>query len=123
MSIDRLRRRFMTSATRARTSGRNARRTASRSERAPSNRGGIRTPHVEVPTAVLSGFGNTGAPVAYLSGTTTPFDDATLRSLYADLSDYVARFAAATDATVAAGFFLAADADEIKAVAAINCPR
>ncbi len=84
--------------------------------------GGIRTPHVDVPTAVLSGFGNRGNPVAFLTGTTTAFDAATLAALYADRDDYLARYAAATDATVTAGFFLAADAEEIKAVAAVNAP-
>jgi len=85
-------------------------------------RGGIRTPHVDVPTAALSGFGNRGDPVAFLAGTTTPFDTATLAACYTGRDDYLARYAAATDATVAAGFFLAADAEEIKAVAAVNSP-
>ncbi len=85
-------------------------------------RGGIRTPHVDVPTAVLSGFGNGGHPVAFLAGSTTPFDAAKLAELYTDRDDYLARYAAATDAAVAAGFVLAADADEIKAIAEVNCP-
>ena len=55
-------------------------------------RGGIRTPHVDVPTAVLSGFGNGGDPVAFLAGRTTPFDAARLAALYADRADYLARF-------------------------------
>ena len=85
-------------------------------------RGGIRTPHVEVPTAVLSGFGNSGDAVAFLAGSTIAFDAATLASLYRDRADYLARFAAATDAAVAAGFVLAADAAEINAIAAVNSP-
>jgi hypothetical protein len=85
-------------------------------------RGGIRTPHVDVPIAVLSGLGNGGGPLAFLAGSTVPFDAATLASLYSDRADYLARFAAATDAAVDAGFVLAADADEIKAVAAVNSP-
>jgi hypothetical protein len=85
-------------------------------------RGGIRTPHVDVPTAVLSGFGNDGHPVAFLTGTTTPFSAEQLAALYPSRDDYLARYAAATDAAVDAGFVLAADADEIKAIATANCP-
>jgi len=85
-------------------------------------RGGIRTPHVDVPTAVLSGFGNGGSPIAFLSGSTTPFTAEQLAALYPSRDDYLARFAAATDAAVAAGFVLAADAGEIKAIAEANCP-
>ena len=85
-------------------------------------RGGIRTPHVDVPSAVLSGFGNGGSPIAFLSGSTTPFTAEQLAALYPSRDDYLARFAAATDAAVAAGFVLAADAGEIKAIAEANCP-
>ena len=41
-----------------------------------------------------------------------------LASLYSSKADYCAKFDAATDAAVAAGFFLEADAPEIKAIAA-----
>jgi hypothetical protein len=85
-------------------------------------KGGIRTPHVDVPAAVLSGFGNSGAPVAFLAGTTIPLDPATLAARYTGRADYLARFAAATDDAVARGFVLAADAAEITAIADINCP-
>jgi hypothetical protein len=85
-------------------------------------RGGIRTPHVDVPTAVLSGTGNSGHPVAFLCGRTVPFDAATLARLYPSSADYLRRFGAATDGAVAAGFVLADDADEIKGIAALNSP-
>jgi hypothetical protein len=86
-------------------------------------RGGIRTPHVDVPTAVLSGLGNDGGDgLGYLTGTTTPFDATQLAALYPSRVDYLARFDAATDAAVTAGFVLAADAAEIKAIAAENAP-
>jgi hypothetical protein len=85
-------------------------------------KGGIRTPHVDVPTAVLSGLGNGGHPVAFLCGSTTPFDDETLRTLYPSRDVYIESFTAATDGAVTAGFFLADDADEITAVAAVNAP-
>ncbi len=80
-------------------------------------RGGIRTPHVDVPIATLSGLGNGGAPISFLCGTTIPFSAEKLASLYPSPDDYRARFDAATDATVAAGFLLEADAPEIKALA------
>jgi hypothetical protein len=85
-------------------------------------KGGIRTPHVDVPTAMLSGLGNSGHAVAYLCGTTTPFDAATLRSLYRSGDDYRERFGAATDAAVRSGFVLAEDAAEIIGIAAHNAP-
>jgi hypothetical protein len=86
-------------------------------------RGGIRTPHLDVPTTVLSGLGNGGGGgIGLLTGSTRPFDAIQLAALYSSRDDYLARFHAATDAAVAAGFVLAADADEIKAVAAENSP-
>jgi hypothetical protein len=81
-------------------------------------RGGIRTPHVDVPVAVLSGMGNDGAAIARLCGTTIPFSAEQLASLYPSKADYIAQFDAATDAAVVAGWFLEADAPEIKAIAA-----
>ena len=57
-----------------------------------------------------------------LSGTTIPFSAEKLASLYASKADYCAKFDAATDAAVAAGFFLEADAPEIKAIAAELLP-
>jgi Alpha/beta hydrolase domain len=85
-------------------------------------RGGIRTPHVDVPVATLSGLGNGGALISMLCGTTIPFDAAKLASLYRDRDDYVTRFATATDEAVAAGWLLEADAPEIVAVAAERYP-
>jgi hypothetical protein len=85
--------------------------------------GGIRTPHVDVPVAVLSGIGNAGAPIARLCGTTIPFGADQLSRLYPSKDEYLARFEAATAAAVAAGFVLASDADEINAIAATNYPQ
>jgi Alpha/beta hydrolase domain len=81
-------------------------------------RGGIRTPHVDVPVAVLSGMGNDGAAIARICGTTIPFSAEQLASLYPSKADYIAQFDAATDDAVAAGWFLETDAPEIKAIAA-----
>jgi hypothetical protein len=45
-------------------------------------KGGIRLSQLEVPTATLSGVGNTGLGPCSVAGVTTPFDAATLASLY-----------------------------------------
>lgn len=84
--------------------------------------GGIRTPHVDIPVATLSGLGNSGHPISFLVGTTTPFDAETLRSLYRSKEDYLARFALATESAVNAGFVLPDDALEIDAIAEANAP-
>ncbi len=86
-------------------------------------KGGIRTPWVEAPTAVLSGLGQGGGSFAFLFGTTHPFDDARLAALYpGGRREYLARFEAAAQAAVRAGFLLAADLAEIKALGAAACP-
>jgi hypothetical protein len=85
-------------------------------------KGGIRTPHVDVPTAVLSGLGNGGHPIATLCGTTVPFDAGTLASLYRSGDAYVTRFTAATARAVDSGFVLDTDAAEMTAIASFNSP-
>jgi hypothetical protein len=74
--------------------------------------GGIRTPQLDVPVAVLSGEG------VSLIGKTVPFDAATLQSLYPTHADYVRRFARATDRAVRARHLLPVDARVMKAAAA-----
>jgi alpha/beta hydrolase family protein len=71
--------------------------------------GGIRTPHLDVPVATLSGEGNTGPGFCFLAGTTVPFDAHTLSASYASTADYTARFDAAADAAIATGFVLGDD--------------
>lgn len=76
-------------------------------------RGGVRTPWVDVPVEILSGLGQPGFMMD-LFGVTQPFDAAVLAARYpGGRADFVARFDAATRATVDAGFLLAADAAEI----------
>jgi hypothetical protein len=85
--------------------------------------GGIRTPWVDVPTAVLSGLGQTGEVFAFLFGRTEPFDDAALAALYPrGSSEYLERFEAALDAAIAAGFVLGDDRAEIVEVASASYP-
>lgn len=86
-------------------------------------RGGIRTPWVDVPTAVLSGLGQSGAGFAPLFGTTRSFDSAKLAQLYpGGRAQYLQQFAAATDSAVKSGFLLEADEQEINALAAAMYP-
>ncbi len=80
-------------------------------------KGGIRTPHVDVPVATLSGLGNSGEVISMLCGVTQLFSNEKLAALYRDRDDYVARFTQSCDETVAAGFLLATDAPEIIALA------
>ncbi len=80
-------------------------------------RGGIRTPWVEAPSAVLSGDSPGGGGFAFLFGKTMPLDAATLARLYPGGADeHRARFDAATDVAVRAGFLLNLDADDIRAL-------
>jgi hypothetical protein len=83
-------------------------------------RGGIRTPHVDVPAAVLSGLGNGGADIAFLTGRTEPFPRERLVELYGGRDAYVARFRESAEATVAAGFFVTEDLEEIVGIAEFN---
>lgn len=85
--------------------------------------GGIRTPWVEVPTAVMSGLGQSGESFAILFGRTEPFDEAALTALYpGGKAEYLRRFEASLDTTIAAGFLLENDREEILAVAAHSFP-
>jgi hypothetical protein len=81
--------------------------------------GGIRTPELDVPIATLTGTAATGqSPTCNLFGSTTPFTAAQLSSLYPTHADYVAKFDAATQRAVKAGFILPTDATQIEAAAA-----
>ncbi|HEX3332865.1 MAG TPA: alpha/beta hydrolase domain-containing protein, partial [Acidimicrobiales bacterium] len=86
--------------------------------------GGIRTPWVDVPVAVLSGLGQVGEVFAALLGRTVPFDEATLAALYqGGVTEYLERFEASLDDTIEAGFLLPEDRAEILEVAAASFPR
>ena len=85
--------------------------------------GGIRTPWVDVPTAVLSGLGQNGDSFAFLFGRTDPFDEAMLAELYpGGKPEYLERFEASLDATIEDGFVRAEDRAEILAIAAASFP-
>lgn len=80
--------------------------------------GGVRTPWVDVPTARLSGVGNSGAQLAFLVGVGDPYDQATLDRLYPDgKAEYLKRFETALDSSIRSGFILPADRQEIMSLA------
>ncbi|MEN8161992.1 MAG: alpha/beta hydrolase domain-containing protein, partial [Myxococcota bacterium] len=80
-------------------------------------RGGLRSPWVEAPSAVLSGLGQTGAEFAFLFGTTRPLDAEARARLYpGGREEFLARFERATDDALTSGFLLEADAEEIRAL-------
>lgn len=87
-------------------------------------RGGIRSPWVDVPTAVLSGMGAKGEGFTRLFGVTRPFDATTLAALYPGGRDqYLQQFSAAAAAAAAAGFLLEEDLAEIVALGGASYPR
>ena len=75
--------------------------------------GGIRTPYVDAPVAVLSGEGQTGGSFCFLFGTTALYSPDRLASLYVDEAGYVSAVTEAANAAVAAGFLLPEDAAAI----------
>jgi hypothetical protein len=79
--------------------------------------GGVRTPWVEAPTAVLSGLGQRVRGFGMLFGTTRPLEPRLLVQRYpGGRQDHEAQFRAATRRAVAAGHLLAEDADEVLAL-------
>jgi len=80
--------------------------------------GGVRTSPVDVPVDVLSGkAGPNPAVICLLLGSTVPLPAERLAELYPSSADYVQRYAAATDAAIAAGFVLEEDRDALQAFA------
>jgi Alpha/beta hydrolase domain len=80
--------------------------------------GGIRTPSVDVPIATLSGETPADAPtLCAIFGSSTPFDHATLTSLYPTQQAYLDAFDKALDQAISLGFVRAADRDEFAAEA------
>ncbi len=73
--------------------------------------GGLRTPWVDVPTAVLSGAGS-------MVGFGKPFDAATLQRLYpGGKAEYLRKFEASLDAAIRHGFIVPEDRAEILGLA------
>ncbi|PCJ27090.1 MAG: hypothetical protein COA96_04025 [SAR86 cluster bacterium] len=77
-------------------------------------KGGVRTPWVDTPTAILSGLGNEGSAIARLTGITEVFSEDKLLQLYpGGKEQYIAEFEAALIVAVEAGFILPADQEEM----------
>ncbi|GAA4699263.1 alpha/beta hydrolase domain-containing protein [Nocardioides conyzicola] len=76
--------------------------------------GGVRTPVVDAPADVLSGYAAPGAsPICALFGRTLPLP----HPIWSSHDDYLTAYAAATDAAISAGFVLAEDRDAVLAEA------
>ena len=87
-------------------------------DEAGNTRGGVRTPVVDAPVEVLRG--DTEPDASYLCqlfGSTLPMDPDLIRARYADRAAYLAAYAAATDAAIAAGFVLPEDREAVLAEA------
>jgi hypothetical protein len=85
--------------------------------------GGIRSPWMDVPTASLSGLGQTGSRMGFLFGITEPFDSVRLSQLYpGGRTEYLEKFDAALKAAIRAGFILPADEAQIRALASFSYP-
>lgn len=85
--------------------------------------GGVRSPWVDVPMAKYAGLGDPSNVALSMMGSTEGFDAQRLGALYpGGRADYLQRFEAALDATIARRFILPADRAEILALAAAMYP-
>ena len=82
--------------------------------------GGVRTPYVDSPAAVLSGEGQSGPGLCFLSGTTKLLDSTFMASKYTDKAGYVQAVSDALEEAVNEGFLLSADAQRIEAAASVQ---
>ncbi len=83
-------------------------------------RGGVRTPQVEAPIAVVTGIGTksgAGGGFCQLFGTTVPFSSAKLAQLYPTHQAFVKKWDQAVASDVSQGYLLPADATELDRVA------
>jgi hypothetical protein len=80
--------------------------------------GGIRTPHVDVPVARLSGLGQSGESFCRLFGTTLPLGPGVVR--YADRAEFVQQWNESVDDAVGAGVVLPVDGERLKEVAGMS---
>jgi hypothetical protein len=79
--------------------------------------GGIRTPAVDAPVAVVSGRSSGGSSFCFLFGSTVPFTADQLKALYPNHQAFVSAWVKATKKALAAGFLVKADAKELIAAA------
>jgi hypothetical protein len=85
-------------------------------------RGGVRTPAVDAPVAVLGGLGNSGAgPIGQfcrLFGNTVPLTAEQLTARYRNERGFESEWKQGTQAAVRAGFILPEDGKKLQAVPA-----
>ncbi len=81
--------------------------------------GGVRTPQVDAPIAALGSQGNSGG-FCFLFGSTVPYSDAHLASLYKNHGQFVSAWARAIRSERAHGFLRPADAVELLHSAAVS---
>jgi hypothetical protein len=79
--------------------------------------GGVRTPQVAAPIAVVSGIPAAGGGFCFLFGTTSPFSSTKLAHLYPTHRVFVRKWDLAVSADVTAGYLLPADAKVLRRVA------
>ena len=83
--------------------------------------GGVRSPYMDVPIAVMSGDNSSvqnEADICFLFGKTEMLDPATLQALYPDQAAYIAAVTTSARQLVSDGFLLAEDAELIIGAAA-----
>jgi Alpha/beta hydrolase domain len=81
-------------------------------------KGGLRTPWIDVPTAVLTGMGASGGGFTFLFGVTRPFDATKLAALYpGGVDEYIGKLESATASARADEYLLDEDISEIVGVA------
>lgn len=86
-------------------------------------RGGIRTPDVDAPVAILTGESDAESVICSLFGSNTPLTREQLAEQYPAHADYLQAVTRSADAAVAAGFLLRADRNAFVADAkAANVP-
>ena len=79
--------------------------------------GGIRMPDFDVPLAASTGNGDGAEPLAFLYGTTIPFEAGRLAALYPSREAYLTKYRAAATRAVDAGYLLPRDAAALVALA------
>lgn len=79
-------------------------------------RGGVRTPAVDAPVALLSGQGQSGTPFCGLFGITVPYTEQQLEELYRSHGGFASAWSLATRKATFAGFVLPDDAIDIRVV-------
>jgi hypothetical protein len=79
--------------------------------------GGVRSPHLDAPVATLDSVNSGAFAFCGLFGRTVPFPVSEIESLYTSKEDFLSLWLDAINDSVAGGFLLQEDADELEAAA------